>query len=409
MPICTQCRSHNVEGARFCGNCGVRLSAVAIPNSLVAMIGWFDRWLGRKPLSKQQGSVSNVQSAPASWASSQPHLALLEKFLSAREVKDWFLELWAPAFGTDTQRVIDGLIAHGALELAPTVADLKTMLSSRGLKISGKKAELIQRLLEADPKGMEAQHAPRMILRCTPAASLAVSAWKVEQARAFEMASDSVIAALRNRRFKEAIQTADEYRKVKFEPPVHPGAAAMTIRSAPRSIQERANDLATVFTTRPKIVNDQIAELEPEQWEGLYLNYAVGELLGRTAPEKCIPGFVKDSEYGDDEDDDREAEGMTEGLVVEITRWLRNKAREETNQERQGSLGITHAIWMYSNAPCMINSSAAGVRQDSAHRSADGKRYEIAKGLFVDGKWTRPGAELGCKCVSKSVLPWTKG
>ena len=101
---------------------------------------------------------------------------------------------------------------------------------------------------------------------------------------------------------------------------------------------------------------------------------------------------------------------MTEGLVVEITRRLHNKARGKINQERQDSLGITHAIWMYANAPCMINPrhpTAAGVRQDSAHRAADGKRYEIAKGLLVDGKWTWPGVELGCKCASRSVLPWT--
>ena len=373
-------------------------------------MGWLDRWLGRKPPSSSQESRSETQLVPANWASSQPHLALLEKFLSPREVKDWFLEWWAPAFKTSPQRVIDGLVADGALELAPTVADLKVMLSSRGLKVSGKKAELIQRLLEADPKGMEVPYAPRMILQCTPAAIQAVSRWKTEQARAFETAADNVIAALRNRHFKEAIHTADVYRMNKFVLPRTREAAAMTIESAPRSIDERANDLATVFTTRPKILNGQVPELQPEQWEGLYLNYAVWELLGCTVPEKCIPGFTKDGEYGDDEDDDREIEGMTEGLVVEITRWLHNKARVETEQARRDSLGITHAIWMYA-ASCMINPSrptAAGVRQDSAHSSANGKRYEIAKGLFVDGKWTWPGVELGCKCVSRSVLPWTK-
>ncbi|MGB6134714.1 MAG: SAP domain-containing protein [Acidobacteriaceae bacterium] len=232
--------------------------------------------------------MSEAQSVPANWASSQPHLALLEKFLSAREVKSSFLEFWAPAFDMNPQRVIDGLIAHRALELAPTVADLKTMLSSRGVKVSGKKAELIQRLLEADPKGMEALYAHRMILRCTPAASQAVAEWKIECMKAFETASDNVIAALRNRLFKEAIRTADAYRKSKFEPPVHPAQEAMTIKLTPHSIEERANDLAAVFTMRPKILKG----LHPEQWGGLYLNYAVWQLLGRVAPEKCMPGFA---------------------------------------------------------------------------------------------------------------------
>lgn len=41
MPICTRCGSRNVEGARFCGNCGVPVSAAAIPNPPV--------WTGPPP------------------------------------------------------------------------------------------------------------------------------------------------------------------------------------------------------------------------------------------------------------------------------------------------------------------------------------------------------------------------
>ena len=254
-------------------------------------MGWFDRWLRRKHPSSSQESISEAQLVPADWASSQPHLALLKRFLSARDAKDGVPDFWAPAFGMNPQRVIDGMVAHGALEPAPllekiefchTVAELKMILSSRGLRVSGKKRELVQRLLEADPKDMENLYADRMILRCTPTASQAVSRWEAERAKAFETATDDVIAALRNRHFKAAIRTADVYRKNKFEPPVHPAQEAMTIHPAPRSIEERADDLAKVFTMRPKILEG----LQPEQWEGLYLNYAVWQLLGRVAPEK---------------------------------------------------------------------------------------------------------------------------
>ena len=227
---------------------------------------WLDRWLKRKPLSSSQESVSETQLVPTNWVSSQLYLALLERFLPTRMIlpENRFLDFWAPAFGMSRQRVIDGLIAHGALEHLPllekvgtshTVAELKKMLSSRGLKTSGKKAELIQRLLEADPKGMEVQYAHRMILQCTPTAIQAVARWKAECEKAFEIAADNVIAALRNRDFKEAIRVADVYRKNKFETPIHPGVAAMMIKPASRSLKERANDLATVFTTRPKILN----------------------------------------------------------------------------------------------------------------------------------------------------------
>lgn len=275
-------------------------------------MAWLERWLGRKPPSRPQELISEAQLVPTNWASSQLHLALLEKFLSARESKDGFPDFWAPAFEMSPQCVIDDMVAHGALEPLPvtekfefcyTLAELKKILSSNGLKASGKKAELVRRLFEADPKGMENLCAHRTILRCTPAASQAVARWEAECVKAFETATDNVIAALRNRHFKEAIHSADAYCKNKFEPPVHPGVAAMTIKPTPRSIEERAKDLATVFTMRPKILNG----LQPEQWEGLYLNYAVWELLGRTAPKKCLSGFTEEYEDDDREDDNPEA------------------------------------------------------------------------------------------------------
>jgi hypothetical protein len=102
-------------------------------------------------------------------------------------------------------------------------------------------------------------------------------------------------------------------------------------------------------------------------------------------------------------------EGMSKGRAAEIARSLNNKATAIINRERQTSLGITHAKWMYANAPCMRDPkhpSAAEVQRDTAHCAANGKKYEIGKGLFVDGKWTWPGVEEGCKCSSRSILPW---
>jgi hypothetical protein len=354
-------------------------------------------WLRRllQPLSKPQESVCNAQLIPTNWASSQPHLALLEKFLSAHDAKKCVPDFWASAFGMSPQLVIDGLVAHGALEHVPlpdkieichTVAELRKILSSRGLKVSGKKADLIRRLLEADPIGIKKLYAHRMVLRCVPAASLAVSRWKAECATAFETATDDVIAALHNRDFNAAIRVSDVYRKSKFEPPLDPRVEAMSIKPAPRSIKERANELAAVFAMRLKSMEG----LQPEQREGHYLNYAVWQLLGRIVPK---------------------IDGVTQDGAAHITLSLYFKAREQINRDRQTSLGITHAIWICSKLPCMKDPrhpTAAEVQQDSAHRSANGKKYEIAKGLLLDGKWTWPGYEEECSCMSKSVLPWSE-
>ena len=105
---------------------------------------------------------------------------------------------------------------------------------------------------------------------------------------------------------------------------------------------------------------------------------------------------------------DMHIEGMTRSKAAEIGTSLANKAGAVIDRERQASLGITHANWLYANAPCMrdpSHPSAAEVQRDAAHRAANGKRYEVSKGLFVDGKWTWPGVEEHCKCVSRSILP----
>ena len=105
---------------------------------------------------------------------------------------------------------------------------------------------------------------------------------------------------------------------------------------------------------------------------------------------------------------DMHIEGMTRSKAAEIGRSLANKAGAVIERERRTSLGITHAKWLCANAPCMRDPnhpSAAEVQRDAAHCAANGKRYEISEGLFVDGKWTWPGVDEGCKCVSRSIIP----
>jgi uncharacterized protein with gpF-like domain len=101
-------------------------------------------------------------------------------------------------------------------------------------------------------------------------------------------------------------------------------------------------------------------------------------------------------------------DGMSTCRAGEITRTLASKAKALTEQERRAKLGITHATWMYANAPCMVNPNQptdADRKQDAAHQAANGKRFEIGKGLLIDGEWTLPGRRTGCKCISRSVIP----
>jgi uncharacterized protein with gpF-like domain len=99
---------------------------------------------------------------------------------------------------------------------------------------------------------------------------------------------------------------------------------------------------------------------------------------------------------------------VTKQRAGEISRNLNFKAKALMDRDRQLSLGIKYAIWMYSGAPCQVNPkkpSAKDVRQDAAHRKANGKRFEVAKGMLLNGRLTMPGREEGCKCFSRPIIP----
>jgi hypothetical protein len=91
-------------------------------------------------------------------------------------------------------------------------------------------------------------------------------------------------------------------------------------------------------------------------------------------------------------------DGMGKRRAEEISRSLNNKATALIQAEGQERLGIKYAVWLYSGAPC------GGAEQDAAHKAANGKPYPVNKGKLLNGQWTRPGYEDGCKCVSKSMI-----
>lgn len=101
-------------------------------------------------------------------------------------------------------------------------------------------------------------------------------------------------------------------------------------------------------------------------------------------------------------------ETVTKKRAAEIALLLNNRATALMERDRQISLGVTHAIWFYSGAPCIMDPRTPTkheIQQNAAHKAADGKEFEVAKGMYLNGNWTWPGIEPGCKCVSRSKIP----
>lgn len=88
--------------------------------------------------------------------------------------------------------------------------------------------------------------------------------------------------------------------------------------------------------------------------------------------------------------------GVTKRRAAEISSYLSINATVLMEAEKRKKLGITHAIWRYSGVPCG--------EHDLAHKAADGKQFPVTKGLYIGNRFTLPGRNWGCQCISTSVL-----
>lgn len=136
------------------------------------------------------------------------------------------------------------------------------------------------------------------------------------------------------------------------------------------------------------------------------LQATISENVGliRSIPEKYfteVEGLVmrsvargRDLSYLTDELEKRY--GITRRRAALIARDQNNKATSAMQAARQQSLGITEGIWRHSHA---------GKEPRASHVKADGQKFDLSKGLYLDGKWVMPGEEINCRCTWSPVIP----
>jgi SPP1 gp7 family putative phage head morphogenesis protein len=92
----------------------------------------------------------------------------------------------------------------------------------------------------------------------------------------------------------------------------------------------------------------------------------------------------------------RERYGITKRRAALIARDQNNKATATFTRTRQKDAGINKARWRHSHA---------GKEPRPEHVAADGKVYDVDKGMFLEGVWTWPGVEINCRCTSEPIIP----
>lgn len=173
-------------------------------------------------LNKPEPAVSPPPAGPTAAEKAQrATLHFLAQFLTVTESTRFDTDpRWAEILGVSPQKAIQNLVRQGQLEAADLagriaykmrVADLKPLLQERKLPVSGKKEDLIQRLLQADWKTMDRLTAGLVLYRCTETGSIAAQAYLTAETERRERALEMASAYLRQGKIVEAQTVKAEY------------------------------------------------------------------------------------------------------------------------------------------------------------------------------------------------------
>ena len=83
-----------------------------------------------------------------------------------------------------------------------------------------------------------------------------------------------------------------------------------------------------------------------------------------------------------------------------IARDQSNKSTAVVTRARQLELGIERARWLHSHG---------GKEPRKTHLAMNGKKFLVSKGAWdsAEEAYVFPGELINCRCVSRSVLPWS--
>ena len=118
---------------------------------------------------------------------------------------------------------------------------------------------------------------------------------------------------------------------------------------------------------------DYLERVQQQVWSGVASGYDLGQI-------------AKDLS---------KAYGISDRRAKNIARDQGAKAHAVIERERRKEAGITQAVWLHSHA---------GKVPRPSHVKANGKVFDIEKGLYLDGVWTLPGVQINCKCGSMAVI-----
>lgn len=223
------------------------------------------------------------------WKNSSSHLLLLSKFMEG-DSPDHYMdaEHWKSALNESPKKAIKGFVKDGMLEPAELtqlmdfkfkVSELKSMLKNRQLKMSGRKVNLIDRLIENDAPGMEKATNDISVFKCSEGGKILVNDYLYKAKEERERAEKIALNLLKERSFKKSVEVVARYEASQVFP------RGLGIDWNCNSGKTDIEVLNTIFGKPPSILND----VDDRRLENLRLAAAMMHLWGTNSPSHWLP------------------------------------------------------------------------------------------------------------------------
>lgn len=159
-----------------------------------------------------------------------------------------------------------------------------------------------------------------------------------------------------------------------------------------RFMQElRKAGFTVKFQLSPNI--EDILEASVKENVGLIKSIGVDYL--ERVQQQVWSGVASGYDLGQIAKDLSKSYGISDRRAKNIARDQGAKAHAVIERERRKEAGITQAVWLHSHA---------GKAPRPSHVKANGKVFDIEKGLYLDGVWTLPAFQPNCRCNSASLI-----
>lgn len=232
-----------------------------------------------------------------SWKESPAHLELLTKFLKSCNPNDiysneqWSSE-WERVLSENPRKAINRLIdqkilvvssLHQRLDFIFTLIQLKDLAKERNLKVSGKKDELIQRLIQHNENEMIKLAKGPTIYSCSNEGKIYAEEYKQRRKMERLAYEQNVLEAFKKCDINKAVNLArDYYINQIFQPGIG------VDYNEPSTVEWKKKSLEVIFSGSPKI----LAGLPAQDLNQLQILAAMSSLWGGSSIKTWIPeGF----------------------------------------------------------------------------------------------------------------------